>query len=186
MEKLLEDIDINAWTKLKNAVLTTDSGFHFLTLGSVDEQGLLQIRIVVLRGVDLLERVLEFHTDIRSPKWREFGNNPHATVLGYCPQTRLQLRLQGSIVMYDASSEIAEHAWDKLSSRTQQTYAVAAPGSDVVNEAKATNNGKASFGVLLFKADSLDWCQLAREGNQRAMLRYRPEGKLASAKWVNA
>lgn len=182
----LNDVDSDAWAALENAILATDSGFHFLTLGSVDEQGLPQIRTLVLRGVDPLERVLEFHTDIRSPKWREFGNNPRATVLGYCPQTRLQLRFNGTIALHHPGSEIAEQAWDKLSSHTQQTYAVAAPGSDVVNDEKATNNGKENFGVLLFKADSLDWCQLAREGNQRAILCYRAEGNLACAKWVNA
>ncbi|WP_343550580.1 pyridoxamine 5'-phosphate oxidase family protein [Pantoea sp.] len=182
----LNDIERDCWQELQNAAHHADAGFHFLTLGSVDERGLPQIRTVVLRGVDPLERVLEFHTDIRSPKWRELSNNPHATVLGYCPQTRLQLRLQGSIALYHASSETAQTAWDKLSSRTQQTYAVAAPGSDVINDVKATNDGQANFGVLLFKAHLLDWCQLAREGNQRAMLRYRTDGKLASAKWVNA
>jgi hypothetical protein len=183
MPRHLEEIDTDCWNKLETGAKQADAGFHFLTLGSVDEQGKPQMRTLVLRRVDRAKRMLEFHTDMRSPKWQALAANPHVTVLGYCNKT--QLRLHATIALHAADSPLAEAAWNRLSRRTQQTYAGPAPGSDMESESSDIGIGKDNFGVLLLQVNVLDWCLLARENNQRAVLSYSSDGTIASSKWVN-
>jgi hypothetical protein len=180
---LLREIDTACWKELETGVSEPDSGFHLLTLASVDLQGKPQARTLVLRAVDREKRTLEFHTDMRSPKWQALAINPEVTVLGYSAKT--QLRLQGTVERHAAHSAIAEAAWRRLSHRTQQTYAGAAPGSDLGSPSSNMVNAEDHFGVLIIQITQLDWCLLARENNQRALLSYRSDGALTNSKWVN-
>lgn len=150
--------------------------------------------MVVLRRADVTRRLLEIHTDVRSAKWRELATNPQATVLGFCPTTRLQLRLQGLTELHAPGSEPAEQAWQTLPAWTRRTYVGGPPGDelafDAAHEAAPEAavheaDGKAHFGVVTFRADALDWFQLQRQGNLRARLAYDPDGALADGEWVN-
>lgn len=179
----LHEIDTACWKELETGAREPDSGFHFLTLASVDLQGKPQARTLVLRAVDREKRTLEFHTDMRSPKWQALAVNPDVTVLGYCVKT--QLRLQGMVELHAAHSAVAEAAWQRLSHRTQQTYAGVAPGSDIGSPSKNIGNAEDNFGVLIIQITQLDWCLLARDNNQRALLSYRSDGALTNSKWVN-
>ena len=69
---------------------------------------------MVLRQCVDDRRMLTFHTDVRSPKWQEMAANPQVTVLGYCHQRRLQLRLAGRVACYAAGSDVARAAWRVL------------------------------------------------------------------------
>lgn len=179
----LNMIDTDCWNALESGANDPDSGFHCLTIASVDQLGKPQARTVVLRGVDRVTRTLEFHTDMRSPKWPALKINPDVTVLGYSDKT--QLRLQGAVELHGAHSAVAEAAWQKLSQRTQQTYAGAAPGSNTYNHPNNGGNAEDNFGVMLIQISQLDWCHLAREHNQRALLDYNSAGELGGCKWVN-
>ncbi|MGO7594297.1 pyridoxamine 5'-phosphate oxidase family protein, partial [Rhizobium leguminosarum] len=72
-----------------------------------------------LRRVDVARRVLEIHTDVRSPKWKEISANPLVTILGYGPQQKVQLRLQGSAELNGTASECATEAWSLLPRSTR-------------------------------------------------------------------
>jgi hypothetical protein len=193
----LADIDAASWAELAAAADRPASAFRYLTLGSVDAQFRPQARMVVLRRADAATRVLEIHTDVRSPKWRELSDRPAATVLGFCPQTRLQLRLQGVAELHAPDSECARRAWETLSAWTRLTYAGGPPGDALPSEmasetmqaaaAQAAHaaDGKARFGVVLFRADTLDWFQLARQANRRACFAYNEAGELTGSQWVN-
>ncbi|ORM71261.1 pyridoxamine-phosphate oxidase [Pantoea rwandensis] len=179
----LDEIDSDSWNALENAVKDPESGFHFLTVASVDQHGKPQARTMVLRNVNRKHRTLEIHTDMRSPKWQTLGSNRDVSVLGY--SNRTQLRLQGTAELHVAHSEVAANAWQQLSRRTQKTYAGAAPGSDIDTSPNEVGNPENHFGVLLIRISLLDWCRLARENNQRALLQYNVAGTLTSCKWVN-
>jgi hypothetical protein len=84
----LEEVDASAWSSLEAATNDPQSGFRFVNLCSVDAAGRPQGRMVVLRRVDTAARLLEIHTDTRSPKWLELSQNPVATIVGFCPSTR--------------------------------------------------------------------------------------------------
>lgn len=190
----LADIDASAWTELEAASVRPESGFRYLNLCSVDSENKPQARMVVLRRVDVAMRVLEFHTDVRSPKWLELAANPHVTILGYCAQTRLQFRLQGRVELHAAGSELANVAWERLPAWTRRTYAGGPPGDerafeviDTIAPLESANDtdGKVHFGVVTFQAEALDWFQLRRQDNRRARFTYDEVGSLSVSQWIN-
>lgn len=187
----LEDVDASAWSSLEAAAKDPQSGFRFVTLCSVDAAGHPQARTVVLRGADRAERLLEIHTDIRTPKWRELSGNPVATVLGFCPSTRVQLRLLGVARLHPPGSDLAERAWRELSAWTRSTYAGGPPGDEASDgeprlaDGSAEAEGKGRFGVMTLRAETLDWFELRRAGNRRALVQYDQGGALTVARWIN-
>ncbi|MDV4158509.1 pyridoxamine 5'-phosphate oxidase family protein [Rhizobium brockwellii] len=186
----LAEVDASAWAELESAAADPQSAFRYLNLCSVDADGRPQARMVVLRRVDVARRVLEIHTDVRSPKWQEISANPLVTLLGFGPQPRLQLRLQGSAELHGSASECATEAWSLLPGSTRSTYMGGPPGDDIgeqpASEAAVTDaDGRAFFGVLIFRAETLDWFQLRHADNRRAVFAYDKLGALASSRWVN-
>ncbi|MGO4622862.1 pyridoxamine 5'-phosphate oxidase family protein [Ensifer sp. 2YAB10] len=187
----LEEVDVSAWSSLETAAKDPQSGLRFVNLCSVDAAGRPQARIVVLRRVDRAARLLEIHTDTRSPKWLELSRNPFATVLGFCASTRVQLRLAGTIRLHSPGSDLAERAWSELSAWTKNTYAGGPPGDEpgnggsVPGAARGDADGKAFFGVISFRADTLDWFELRRADNRRAVFEYGDLGGLVASRWIN-
>lgn len=189
----LAQTDASAWAELEAATARPESGFRYLNLCSVDAEARPQARMVVLRRADVATRVLEFHTDARSPKWLELSAVPHVTVLGFCAQTRLQFRLQGMVELHAPGSDLSNLAWEQLPAWTRKTYAGGPPGDErafnavdemAPSEAANETDGKAHFGVVTFRAETLDWFQLRRQGNRRARFTYGATGALAACQWV--
>ncbi|MBY3179142.1 pyridoxamine 5'-phosphate oxidase [Rhizobium leguminosarum] len=186
----LAEVDASAWAELKAAAADPQSAFHYLNLCSVDAGGRPQARMVVLRRVDAARRVLEIHTDVRSPKWQEISADPRVTLLGFGPQPKVQLRLQGSAELNGPASECATEAWSLLPRSTRSTYMGGPPGDDIgersASESTAAEaDGQAFFGVLLFRAETLDWFQLRHADNRRAVFAYDHLGALTSSRWIN-
>ncbi|MBX4883842.1 pyridoxamine 5'-phosphate oxidase [Rhizobium bangladeshense] len=185
----LGEVDASTWSSLEAATNDPQSGFRFINLCSVDAAGRPQARMVVLRRVDTAARLLEIHTDTRSPKWLELSHNPFATILGFCASTRVQLRLVGAVRLYSPGSELAEKAWSELSTWTRSTYAGGPPGNELGNDesvpAEVEADGKTFFGVVSFHAESLDWFELRSADNRRAVFGYSHLGAVMAARWIN-
>lgn len=186
----LKTFEAAAWTGLMDAAADPHAGFRYVTLCTADTAQRPQARIVVLRECDDARRRLTFHTDVRSPKWQEMAANPQVTVLGYCHERRLQLRLAGQVHCYAAGSEIARSTWRALPSHTRQTYSGGAPGGVRVtahqpDELTDPEAGESRFGVVILHTSRLDAYQLQRNDNQRALFRYAAEGALLASEWIN-
>ncbi len=185
----LKEVDAFAWSSLVAATTDSQSGFRFINLCSVDAAGRPQARMVVLRRADTAARLLEIHTDTRSPKWLELSRNPFVTVLGFCASSRIQLRLVGAARLHAPGSDLAEKAWSELSVWTRNTYAGGPPGEEPDNNepvpVTGEAGGKAYFGVVSFRADALDWFELRRASNRRAVFEYSDLGALMAARWIN-
>lgn len=188
----LHDIEAATWRILEDAAADPRSGYRYLTLCSVDADLRPQARTVVLRRVIHRVRMLEFHTDTRSPKWAELTSNPQTTVLGYCPETRTQMRLLGTVTLFPRGTERADDAWNTLPSWTRSTYAGGPPGDErafgVRTESgtpSGLGEGNPVFGVVAFHTTSLDWFQLQRQDNRRAKFHYDETGNLSSVQWIN-
>ncbi|MBY5441361.1 pyridoxamine 5'-phosphate oxidase family protein [Rhizobium leguminosarum] len=186
----LAEVDASAWAELEAAVADPRSAFRYLNLCSVDAYGRPQARMVVLRRVDVARRVLEIHTDVRSPKWREISANPLVTILGFGPQPKVQLRLQGLAEPHGPASQLAAESWSLLPRSTRSTYMGGPPGDGIgdrpASEAAVTDaDGRGFFGVLIFRAETLDWFQLRHADNRRAVFAYDHLGALTSSRWVN-
>lgn len=186
----LKQIDAAAWRTLGEAAGDPQAEFRYLTLCTVDAARRPQARTLVLRQVDSVMRTLTFHTDVRSPKWQEMMANPQVTVLGYARQTRQQLRLQGRVELYAQESDIALAAWSRLPAHTRKTYRGGPPGEETESEPQAAppattdEAGRPHFGVVVMRVSELDWVQLQRDNNQRALLTYSTDGTLASGQRI--
>lgn len=186
----LKTFEIACWAALTEAAADPQAGFRYLTLATVDAAQRPQARTVVLRECHDVRRTLTFYTDVRSPKWQEMAANPQVTVLGYCHERRLQLRLVGQAECYAAGSAVARNAWRTLPQHTRQTYTGGPPGearaaANETPDATAAETGDSRFGVVIFQASMLDAYQLQRNENQRALFRYSANGELQESEWLN-
>ncbi|MDI9221525.1 pyridoxamine 5'-phosphate oxidase family protein [Pantoea sp. EA-12] len=93
-----DQIDEDCWKTLETGADDHNSGFHFLTMAPVAQQGKPQARTLVLRRFDHVTRTLEFHTDMRGPKWRALKTNPDVPVLGYSNKTQLLLQFNVNVI----------------------------------------------------------------------------------------
>jgi len=186
----LKTFEATAWAALEAATADPQAGFRYLTLSTVDSTLRPQARTVVLRQCADSRRILTFHTDVRSPKWQEMAANPQVTVLGYCHQRRLQLRMAGQAECCAPGSDIAQAAWRTLPPHTRQTYTGGAPGearamADEAPEPATAEAGESRFGVVIVRVSGLDAYQLQRNDNQRALFRYASDGGLQGSEWLN-
>lgn len=161
----LEDVATTTWAALEAASTTPGHPLRTPTLATLGTEGTPQARMVVLRAVRATARALVFHTDIRSAKWSELAANPRASVLAWDPESRQQMRLTGTVTRHGPGSTEVTAAWATLPAHTRATYAGPAPGSAL--EATQATDAEA-FGVLVFRAETLDWLVLERSGNLRA------------------
>lgn len=186
----LSEFDAAAWIDLELAGADSKSGLRYVNLCTVDLTGHPQARLVVMRSANAKTRVIEIHTDVRTQKWREVAANPFVTILAFDTEGGLQLRLRGTVERHAQGNLIASDAWRRLSPWTRATYAGGPPGELPTDEKSLAaepeaESGKSFFGVPLFRACELDWFQLKREGNRRALFSYRSDGKLLEAHEIN-
>ena len=120
--KNISDTLVTADEILSDAVDNAKTLFHTLTLSSIDGHKVAS-RVVVLREFNLEKRFLRFHTDYRAAKINQYKDNNNASVLGYDPELKVQIKLQGTLeVHYD--DEITQSAWHGSTARSQKCYSV--------------------------------------------------------------
>ena len=88
----LEQTLQSAESILEDAIRNAKNLFHTPVISSHSAEG-IQTRTVVLRDFIQDSRIIRFHTDLRSPKVAELQTNPEATMQGYDPSIKIQLRL---------------------------------------------------------------------------------------------
>ena len=166
---------LNASEKiLTSAVSNSRTLFHTLVVSSWNGKKILS-RVMVLREFNLDGRKMRFHTDYRAPKIKNFSNNSITTVLGYDPELKIQIKLQGNIkVHYD--DEITKLAWNESTSRSKKCYSVKGGSSKVINDPVdydikefEVEEGYKNFAVLLFFFNSLEFLYLKSSGHRRAI-----------------
>jgi pyridoxamine 5'-phosphate oxidase len=144
------------------------------------------LRTVVLRRFTRDARIVELHTDARSPKIAQLRQNPFAALHVWDPARRIQLRLDGAVAI--AGTEKATAAWAALPPASRATYAVSlAPGTAIDDPARATPDlpehaARQNFAVLELSIDVLEDLSLARGSHRRA--RFCWPGNRLAATWL--
>ncbi|MFI1987986.1 pyridoxal 5'-phosphate synthase [Actinoplanes sp. NPDC020271] len=116
---------------------------HAMNLATVDEQGLPDVRVLLLRDVD--DRGWHFATDRRSAKGRQLTACPSAALGFYWPEQGRQVRVRGKV--FDLG--LAASAEDFLSrSPVSRTASLSSVQSDVIAE-------KSDITLALQEADRL-------------------------------
>ena len=159
---------------LDDAVENAKTLFHTLVLSSHDEDKIVS-RVVVLREFNPKERYLRFHTDARAPKIKHFKKNSNASLLGYDPALKIQLKLQGSVDVH-FNDDVTKLSWNESTTRSKKCYSVEGGSSLKIEnpseyDLKDGNieDGYLNFAVLKFKYTSLEFLYLKSSGHRRAI-----------------
>ena len=89
----LDEIQNKYWSMLDDAVTNRASPFR-IPVFMCSHQNEIDGRIVVLRKSDRGKNLLQFHTDLRSPKVDILKKNNKASLLFYDKEEKIQLRVK--------------------------------------------------------------------------------------------
>ena len=159
---------------LNNAVENAKTLFHTLAVSSIDNNQ-IATRVMVLREFNLKERYIRFHTDYRAAKIDHYSENNSASVLGYDPNLKIQIKLQGSISVH-YNDYLTQAAWEGSTTRSKKCYSVKGGSTLQISDPKEYDlkdgnieDGYKNFAVLKFSFNNLEFLHLKSSGHRRAM-----------------
>ena len=182
----IEDTLISAEKILIRAVDDAKSLFHTPVVSSIKNNQITS-RVMVLREFDLKDRKMRFHTDYRASKIHHYEEDSSATVIGYDPEIKIQIKLQGNMsIHYD--DETTKLAWDNSTPRSKKCYSVKGGSSKEVSNPEdydikdfEVEEGYKNFAVLVFHFNSLEFLYLKSSGHRRAIHKWNDE---YDSKWL--
>jgi len=186
----LQEVLDAAWSLIEAGVHDRRSSFHLPTVASISSEGLPAMRTVVLRGVDVANRVLRFHTDRRSAKFSELSVHPRIALHFYDASIKTQIRLEATAELH-VEDPLAVAAWEASRPFSRLCYAAdIGPGMEVASPPAAPtprdaerDSGFGNFCLVIAAVHHLEWLHLAAAGHQRAAFDWVGEGP-PSARWL--
>jgi pyridoxamine 5'-phosphate oxidase len=181
----LVELEKDCWNRLVNGAIKSRDPFHTPCVATQNNSE-LSMRTVVLRNTLPEVRQLNFHTDIRSEKWRELKKNNTISALFYDAAARIQLRIKGKAILH-VDNEITSHAWQKTTLSSRQCYLtefspssfseIPTSGLPVWIEQEnysleESEIGQQNFGIVSIQVESIDWLWLNHAGHRRAFFDY--------------
>ena len=172
----LEDTLRSAITIISNAAVNRRSLFHTPTLSTIDDNR-ISTRTMVLREFDPEKRLIRFHTDYRSVKIQQIKKSSIASVHGYDPDLKIQMRFDGKINLHH-NDEITRGSWELSKEMSKECYFVGgSPGSridDPTDYEPSTFNfetidGFENFCVVVFEFETMEFLYLKKSGHRRAI-----------------
>ena len=159
---------------LTNAVENAKTLFHTLAVSSIDNNQ-IATRVMVLREFNIKERYIRFHTDYRAAKIDHYSQNNSASVLGYDPNLKIQIKLQGSISVH-YNDQVTQAAWEGSTTRSKKCYSVKGGSTLEISDPKEYDlkdgnieDGYINFAVLKFSFNNLEFLHLKSSGHRRAL-----------------
>ena len=159
---------------LNNAVENAKTLFHTLAVSSIDNNQ-IATRVMVLREFNLKERYIRFHTDYRAAKIDHYSENNSASVLGYDPNLKIQIKLQGSMSVH-YNDNVTQAAWEGSTTRSKKCYSVKGGSTLEISDPKEYDlkdgnieDGYMNFAVLKFSFNNLEFLHLKSSGHRRAL-----------------
>ena len=177
----LEEIQNKYWSMLDDAVSNRASSFR-IPVFICTHQDEVDGRIVVLRKSDRENKLLQFHTDFRSPKVKMLRNNNKASLLFYDKEEKIQLRVKVNCEINNKNS-ITEESWKKTQHISRRCYLTDSPPGkksedptsgmiskleDFDYTMEQSEEGYKNFTVIKCKIKYIEWLYLAAKGHRRA------------------
>ena len=177
----LEEIQNKYWSMLDDAVTNRGSPFR-IPVFMCANQNEIDGRIVVLRKSDRKNNLLQFHTDLRSPKVKILKNNNKASLLFYDKEEKIQLRVKVNCEINNQNS-ITEESWKKTQHISRRCYLTDSPPGTISENPTSgmisqledfdytmeqSEEGYKNFTVIKCKIKSAEWLYLAAKGHRRA------------------
>ena len=178
----LEEIQKKLWSMLDDAVVNRTSPFRIPVFICTDQND-IDGRIVVLRKSDKNNNILQFHTDLRSPKVNILKKNKNASLVFYDKEEKIQLRVK-VICEINNKNSLTEESWKKTQHISRRCYLTdSGPGSISENPTSGmiskledfdytmeqSEKGYENFTVIKCKIKSIEWLYLAAKGHRRAI-----------------
>ena len=191
-ENLIE-IEEKIWVMLEEAVTNRNSPFR-IPVFICGDQSDFDGRIVVLRKSDRVNKLIQYHSDIRSNKILKLKKNKNASMLFYDKEEKIQLRLKVECII-NHNNEVTKNSWLKTGHMSRKCYLVdPGPGteSDIPTSGLKTEldnfeftmeqseEGYKNFTVIQCKIKSIEWLYLAAKGHRRAKFELNENRK----KWL--
>ena len=179
------EIEKKIWSLLDDAVTNRASPFRipvFICGSQNDFDG----RVVVIRKSDQSNKLLQFHSDIRSDKIKKLKSNNNASMLFYDKEEKIQVRVKIECTI-NHENEITKQSWLKTGHMSRKCYLVdngpgtesATPTSGLKPELdnfdftmEQSEEGYKNFTVIQCKIKSLEWLYLAAKGHRRARFEF--------------
>jgi len=191
----LDKVYLKIWQLLNFGLKNRNAQFHIpvFICGSKDKS---DARIVVLRGINQIEKKVWFHSDIRSNKIKTLKSNPEGVFLFYDKSEKVQLRIKGNTKI-NYQNNITKKSWKETTLMSRQCYlGNTAPGSDASiptsGLSEKVDNLKYSieeseiayknFCVVETFIKSIEWLYLAAKGHRRALFTLKND--LIEKKWL--
>ena len=177
----LEKIQNKYWSMLDDAVTNRASPFR-IPVFICAHQDEVDGRIVVLRKSDRKNNLLQFHTDLRSPKVDILKKNNKASLLFYDKDEKIQLRVKVECEINNQNST-TEESWKKTQHISRRCYLTdSPPGTSSENPTSGmiskledfdytmeqSEEGYKNFTVIKCMIKSIEWLYLAAKGHRRA------------------
>lgn len=180
----LDALPAMVWKALADAVGDPGNAFRMSSLASIAEQG-PQVRLVVLREVDVGARTLVCFTDRRSPKCEQISADPRVSWLFHDAGAGVQIRAWGRAVL-ERESERASASWSATPAAARVNYAsTVPPGTAIDAPLGARGNldrGRDHFTLVSCTVEEMDWLRIGEEGHLRAGMTW--DGSLWRSRWV--
>ena len=185
--EIFEDIKRN----LSRGVKDRKHDFHTPVFSNINKQNSIESRVVVLRDFDAKNMILNFHTDIRSPKVADLNHNENSLFVFYDYKLKVQLRIK-TISIINNQNLLAEEKWNntKLFSRKcyltekapSSTTNIPEDGIDIHLQGKEpskeeSEKGYKNFTVIQNKIIEIDWLYLEASGHRRLKITFDEDNK---------
>jgi pyridoxine/pyridoxamine 5'-phosphate oxidase len=195
-EITLSSVESNCWQMLSVAVSNRKDPMRTMVVGSVAGT-MAQIRTVVLRKVEINEKNIYFHTDIRSSKIEDIRRTGQLSWLAYDQAQRTQIRLCGTTTLHHGD-DVAQTQWNLTPHHSRRNYLLPEGSGKKHSEDFKTHQDKLSdfsytleeseagfknFVVVITNVEKLDWYYAHHTGNRRAGFTYE-NGLLKYADWL--
>ena len=159
---------------LSEAVSNTQTLFHTPVVSTIHENKIVS-RVMVLREFNFDKKILRFHTDNRAAKIDNITKNSSSTVIGYDPDLKIQIKMQGHTEVH-IDDEVAKMAWNESTPRSKKCYSVKGGSTKEIEDPQdydiqdfIVEDGYKNFAVLIFKFQSLEFLYLKSSGHRRAI-----------------
>ena len=181
----LEKTESLIWDYLNQGKKNKKSAFHYPTFISLGTE--IHCRTLILRDVNKTKLLITFFTDLRSKKKNDIENKNKTSVHIYDKKKNIQVCLFGQASL-ESNNDITRNYWKKINSFSKLNYASKkSPGSVITKPEniimlKREENLYKNFAVINIRIHKIDWLELSRQGNKRALFCYKNNS--FDAKWI--
>ena len=129
-------------------------------------------RTVVLRGYNMEDGIITFHSNYHAEKINDFKINPSVCCVFYSKEKKIQIRCFGHAKVNHNNTRTS-HVWKNMSDMSKECYfQTPHPGTtiDKYNDFRkeVLESESSSFTVIDIDINKIDWLYLKREGHRRA------------------